>query len=140
MTSSPGSAETHGSPEILITENGVPDDWSDSRNPTADQARVVFLQQHLRALHQAIAEGSRVRGYYAWSLLDNFEWMAGYSQRWDSYASIFDTFARTPKNSASLGTPPPLPATALQRNNEASRVAAHTFAAVLPSDGVRRPQ
>ena len=91
----------YGSTEILITENGVPDDASDNSEPTADQARVVFLQQHLRALHQAITEGSRVRGYYAWSLLDNFEWTAGYSQRWELVRVDFDTFARSPKTSAS---------------------------------------
>ena len=89
------------SPEILITENGVPDDAADSDNPTADQARVGFLHQHLRTLHQAIGEGSRVRGYYAWSLLDNFEWTAGYSQRWGLVRVDFDTLARSPKTSAS---------------------------------------
>jgi beta-glucosidase len=89
------------SAEILITENGVPDDAADSDNPTADQARVRFLHQHLRALHQAIGEGSRVRGYYAWSLLDNFEWTAGYSQRWGLVRVDFDTLARSPKTSAS---------------------------------------
>jgi beta-glucosidase len=91
----------YGSPEILITENGVPDDASDDSDPIADHARVVFLRQHLRALHQAITEGSRVRGYYAWSLLDNFEWMAGYSQRWGLVRVDFDTLARSPKTSAS---------------------------------------
>jgi len=55
----------------LITENGVPDDVAESSNPTADE--VMFLHQHLQALHQAIREGSRVKGYYAWSLVDNFE-------------------------------------------------------------------
>ena len=60
-----------------------------------------FLQQHLRALHQAISEGCRVTGYYAWSLLDNFEWTAGYSQRWGLVRVDFDTLARSPKTSAS---------------------------------------
>jgi beta-glucosidase len=66
----------------------------------ADQARVGFLHQHLQALHQAIGEGSRVEGYYAWSLMDNFEWMAGYSQRWGLVRVDFDTLARSPKTSA----------------------------------------
>jgi beta-glucosidase len=91
----------YGSPEILITENGVPDDVADSSNPTTDQARVKFLHQHLQAMHQAISEGSRVKGYFAWSLLDNFEWTEGYSQRWGLVRVDFDTLARSPKTSAS---------------------------------------
>ena len=91
----------YGSLEILITENGVPDDVTDSGNPLVDQARVRFLHRHLLALHRAIAEGSHVTGYYAWSLLDNFEWAAGYSQRWGLVHVDFDTLAREPKTSAS---------------------------------------
>ena len=87
-------------PEILITENGVPDDLTDSGEPTADQARVGFLHQHLQAVHQAIGQGSQVTAYYAWSLLDNFEWAAGYSQRWGLVHVDFDTLARSPKMSA----------------------------------------
>ena len=67
----------------------------------ADQARIGFLHEHLRALHKAIGEGSRIRGYYAWSLLDSFEWTAGYSQRWGIVRVDFDTLARSPKASAS---------------------------------------
>jgi beta-glucosidase len=85
--------------EILITENGIPDNVADCSNPTADEARTVFLHQHLQTLHQAIREGSRMRGY--WSLLDNFEWTAGYSQRWGLVRVDFDTLARSPKTSAS---------------------------------------
>ena len=92
--------EDYGSPEILITENGVPDDLTDSGEPTADQARVGFLHQHLQAVHQAIGQGSQVTAYYAWSLLDNFEWAAGYSQRWGLVHVDFDTLARSPKRSA----------------------------------------
>ena len=60
-----------------------------------------FLEQHLRALHQAITDGCRVIGYYAWSLLDNFEWAAGYSQRWGLVRVDFDILQRTIKGSAS---------------------------------------
>ena len=93
--------QDYGSPEILITENGVPDDGGDSGDPMADQARVAFLHQHLQAVHQAIGQGSPVKGYYAWSLLDNFEWAAGYSQRWGLVHVDFETLARRPKMSAS---------------------------------------
>jgi beta-glucosidase len=91
----------YASPEVLITENGVPDDVSDSSQPTADRARMDFLRLHLRAVHQAIGEGSRVTGYHAWSLLDNFEWAAGYSQRWGLVRVDFNTLARSPMTSAS---------------------------------------
>ena len=91
----------YASPEVLITENGVPDDPTDSSQPTADHARVDFLGRHLRALHQGIGEGCRVTGYHAWSLLDNFEWAAGYSQRWGLVRVDFSTLDRSPKTSAS---------------------------------------
>jgi beta-glucosidase len=91
----------YASPEVLITENGVPDDPTDSSQPTADHARVDFLGRHLRALHQAIGEGCRVTGYHAWSLLDNFEWAAGYSQRWGLVQVDFSNLDRSPKTSAS---------------------------------------
>jgi beta-glucosidase len=91
----------YASPEVVIMENGVPDDGMDSSQPTVDNARVDFLDQHLRAMHRAIADGCRVTGYHAWSLMDNFEWAAGYSQRWGLVRVDFDTLSRTPKNSAS---------------------------------------
>jgi beta-glucosidase len=91
----------YASPEIVITENGVPDDASDSSLPISDHARLDFFDQHLRAVHQAIADGCRITGYHAWSLLDNFEWSAGYTQRWGLVRVDFDTLQRTPKASAS---------------------------------------
>jgi beta-glucosidase len=91
----------YASPEVVIMENGVPDDSMDSSQPTVDNSRIDFLDQHLRALHRAIADGCRVTGYHAWSLMDNFEWAAGYSQRWGLVRVDFDTLSRTPKNSAS---------------------------------------
>lgn len=90
----------YGSPEVVITENGVPDDSTDSSQPTIDTSRIRFLQQHLAALHRAIADGSNVTGYHAWSLLDNFEWSAGYTQRWGLVRVDFDTLLRVPKDSA----------------------------------------
>jgi beta-glucosidase len=86
--------QDYGSSEILITENGIPDDGGDSGDPMADRARVAFLHQHLQAVHQAIGQGSPVKGYYAWSLLDNFEWAAGYSQRWGLVHVDFETLAQ----------------------------------------------
>jgi beta-glucosidase len=91
----------YGSPEVVITENGIPDYPLDSGQPTLDHARVEFLEQHLTAMHQAMTDGCRVTGYHAWSLLDNFEWAAGYTQRWGLVRVDFDTLQRTPKSSAS---------------------------------------
>jgi beta-glucosidase len=108
----------YASPEVMITENGVPDDASDSL-ATADYARIDFLDQHLRAVHQAIAEGCRVTGYHAWSLLDNFEWAADYTQRWGLVRVDFDILQRTPKASA-FGTPPSPKATSSPRSSHAS--------------------
>jgi beta-glucosidase len=90
----------YASPEVVITENGMPDDASDSM-PTLDHARLDFFDQHLRAVHHAIADGCRVTGYHAWSLLDNFEWAAGYTQRWGLVRVDFETLERIPKASAS---------------------------------------
>jgi beta-glucosidase len=93
--------QEYGAPEVVITENGVPDDARDSSRPTVDNGRVEFLEHHLRAVHQAMTDGCRVTGYHAWSLLDNFEWAAGYTQRWGLVRVDFDTLQRTPKGSAS---------------------------------------
>ncbi len=86
---------------VSITENGIPT----ARHPGADGVdddpdRVDYLRSHLRALRQAIADGVRVEGYHLWSLMDNFEWAEGYSQRWGITTVDFDTLKRTPKRSA----------------------------------------
>ena len=69
---------------ITITENGVPDPGSitPSAGSVHDPARVDFLRDHLAAAHKAIAAGVHLEGYHLWSLLDNFEWAQGYTQRW----------------------------------------------------------
>ena len=82
------------------------------------RARVDFLGRHLRALHQGIGEGCRVTGYHAWSLLDNFEWAAGYSQRWGLVRVDFNTLAHSPKPRR-RGTPPLLATTASRAISQA---------------------
>ncbi|MET9252597.1 GH1 family beta-glucosidase [Streptomyces sp. NPDC003717] len=80
-------------PPIMITENGC------SYEGLADQDRIAYLDGHLRALHDALAAGVDVRGYFVWSLLDNFEWAEGYARRFGLVHVDYATQARTPKAS-----------------------------------------
>ncbi|GLU47240.1 hypothetical protein Nans01_15910 [Nocardiopsis ansamitocini] len=87
-------------PPVHITENGCSYPGEpDANGVVADPDRVAYLDGHLRALAEAIADGVDVRGYYAWSLLDNFEWAQGYTQRFGLVHVDFATQARTPKES-----------------------------------------
>ena len=61
--------------------------------------RISYLEGHLAALASAIADGVPVRGYFLWSLLDNFEWAFGYSRRFGIVYVDFDTLERVPKDS-----------------------------------------
>ncbi|GGU58162.1 beta-glucosidase [Streptomyces albospinus] len=80
-------------PPVLITENGCSYDGID------DTERIAFLDGHLRALHRAIEAGADVRGYFVWSLLDNFEWAEGYAQPFGLVHVDRTTLARTRKAS-----------------------------------------
>ncbi|MFJ4923742.1 GH1 family beta-glucosidase [Streptomyces sp. NPDC088725] len=87
-------------PPIHITENGSAE--ADTVSPDGavhDAERVTYLQDHLRALSAAVDAGVDVRGYYVWSLLDNFEWARGYGQRFGIVRVDYDTQERTPKDS-----------------------------------------
>ncbi|MFC4858743.1 GH1 family beta-glucosidase [Actinophytocola glycyrrhizae] len=81
-------------PPVHITESGCA-----YHDEVHDQRRVDYLDGHVRALHQAIADGIDVRGYFVWSIVDNFEWAAGYSQRFGLVHVDYDTLARTKKDS-----------------------------------------
>lgn len=83
---------------LLVCENGVPD--ASGEDGVDDPSRVAFLREHLLAVRRAIDEGAMVEGYHAWSLLDNFEWARGYTQRWGLVRVDFETQARTRKASA----------------------------------------
>ena len=65
-----------------------------------DPRRIDYLDKHLRAVHAAIEAGVDVRGYYQWSLMDNFEWALGYDKRFGLVHVDFDTLERTPRDSA----------------------------------------
>jgi beta-glucosidase len=85
---------------LVITENGMPDPTA---NLTVDDPyRVTFLREHFQQAARAIAAGVPLEGYYVWSLLDNFEWAEGYTQRFGIVAVDFATQKRSPKKSAAL--------------------------------------
>ncbi|HEY7628389.1 MAG TPA: GH1 family beta-glucosidase, partial [Ilumatobacteraceae bacterium] len=88
-------------PRYLITENGaaMPDhDRVDGR--VIDNDRIEYLAAHLAQVHQAMEDGVPVAGYFAWSLLDNFEWAHGYGPKFGIVAVDMATQRRTPKQSA----------------------------------------
>ena len=94
--------QRYGNIAIYVTENGAafPDAPTPHAGIVEDSLRVDYYRHHLRALHSAIQQGVDVRGYFAWSLLDNFEWSHGYSKRFGIVHVDFDTQRRTPKASA----------------------------------------
>ncbi|MFN8192300.1 MAG: family 1 glycosylhydrolase, partial [Nocardioidaceae bacterium] len=71
----------------------------DANGVVDDQPRIDYLDAHLRAVADAIRIGVDIRGYYVWSLLDNFEWAEGYTQRFGLVHVDFETQQRTPKRS-----------------------------------------
>ncbi|HET8553752.1 MAG TPA: GH1 family beta-glucosidase [Rhodanobacteraceae bacterium] len=96
------ASETYGRPPIYITENGAAfyDPPVAASEPLPDPLRVNYLRAHLRAAHAAIEAGVDLRGYYAWSLLDNLEWSLGYSRRFGLLHVDYATQKRTRKASA----------------------------------------
>jgi beta-glucosidase len=88
-------------PAIYITENGTSsDDVLTPEGRVEDVDRVMYLRNHLTQLHRAVNEGYPVKGYFLWSLLDNFEWADGFSKRFGIHYVDFKTLKRTPKLSA----------------------------------------
>jgi len=86
-------------PPVVITENGAsyPDEVVDGR--VRDDERIAYLDGHIRAVHAAIGRGVDVRGYLVWSLIDNFEWADGYTQRFGLVHLDLETGDRTRKDS-----------------------------------------
>jgi len=93
--------ERYSKPAIYITENGAafydPPHTIDGK--VEDPLRVEYYRQHLRATHDAMQKGANVLGYYAWSLLDNYEWALGYSKRFGIVHVDYSTQQRTIKSS-----------------------------------------
>ncbi|MFF9066719.1 glycoside hydrolase family 1 protein [Streptomyces sp. NPDC014891] len=88
-------------PPLYITENGC--SYADGPDPETgridDARRIAYHDGHVRALHRAMEEGADVRGYFIWSILDNFEWAEGFRQRFGLVHVDYETLVRTPKRS-----------------------------------------
>ncbi|GAA4706083.1 GH1 family beta-glucosidase [Nocardioides conyzicola] len=87
-------------PPIYITESGCAYNMGPDENGVVDdQPRIDYLDAHLRAVATAVQRGVDVRGYYTWSLMDNFEWSEGFQQRFGLVHIDYETLKRTPKRS-----------------------------------------
>jgi hypothetical protein len=92
-------------PPMYITENGMANADSVVDGRVKDEARIAYLSRHLQALATAIALGVDVRGYFYWSLLDNFEWNSGYTKRFGLFHVDYATQQRVAKDSALVSGP-----------------------------------
>jgi beta-glucosidase len=97
----------------MVTENGAAyPEGPDADGEVHDTRRIEYITSHLQALLEAIETGVPVTRYYAWSLLDNYEWAEGYAKRFGLIHVDFETQKRTPKESAKVY------ATIIQTNGE----------------------
>jgi beta-glucosidase len=97
-----GIRQRYGDVPLYVTENGAAfyDPPAAGPDGIQDPLRVAYFREHLRVVHTLIQEGVNLRGYFAWSLLDNFEWSLGYSKRFGIVHVDYATQRRTPKASA----------------------------------------
>ncbi len=88
-----------GLPPVIVTENGRASADKVEDGAVDDYDRIRYVAAHLRALAQAVDEGVDIRGYFVWTLLDNFEWAAGYAKRFGLVHVDYETQVRVPKAS-----------------------------------------
>ena len=94
------TAEYDALPPLYITENGAAyDDVVSDDGHVHDVERTQYVLDHIAAVKEAIDAGADVRGYFVWSLLDNFEWSWGYGKRFGIVRVDYDTLVRTVKDS-----------------------------------------
>ena len=86
-------------PPVFITENGAAYRDKVVDGTVQDESRRAYIESHVRAVGDAIERGVDVRGYFVWSLLDNFEWASGYSKRFGLYYVDYPTQTRILKHS-----------------------------------------
>ncbi|WP_425100057.1 GH1 family beta-glucosidase [Tropicibacter sp. S64] len=91
--------EYTGTLPLIVTENGLASPDVIENGTVDDPQRSAYIEKHLQSVRRAIAEGIPVKGYYLWSLMDNYEWACGYEQRFGLVHVDFDTLERTPKAS-----------------------------------------
>ena len=92
--------DQYGNPEVYVTENGACyNDLVAADGTVHDNDRIAYLREHLAAARGALAGGVRLRGYFVWSLIDNFEWAEGFSRRFGVIHVDYTTLKRTPKSS-----------------------------------------
>jgi beta-glucosidase len=85
---------------VYITENGVAQhDYRGPDGAVHDPGRIKYLHNHIQAVKDAIEQGVDVKGYFLWSLMDNFEWAEGYSMRFGITWVEYPTGERVPKDS-----------------------------------------
>jgi beta-glucosidase len=86
---------------MIVTENGAAfEDVVAGDGSVRDRDRIAYLEQHVQAARAAVEQGVDLRGYFVWSLLDNFEWAEGYSRRFGIVYVDYETQRRIPKESA----------------------------------------
>ena len=93
-------AARYDNPPIYITENGCAFDQTPIGGQVDDQGRIAFFEGYLAAIHEAIGNGVDMKGYFIWSLLDNFEWASGYSKKFGIAHVEEGSLNRIPKASA----------------------------------------
>jgi len=92
--------DRHRDLDLYVTENGACyEDLVTEDGTVHDEDRIAYLRDHLAAARRAFAAGAKLRGYFVWSLLDNFEWQQGYRRRFGVVHVDYKTLARTPKAS-----------------------------------------
>lgn len=89
--------DKYQNPKIFITENGFPDDGR-----LKDEGRITYIQEHLKMISKAMKEKCNIKGYTVWSLIDSFEWLDGYTQKFGIFSVNFTSHnkERIPKKSA----------------------------------------
>jgi beta-glucosidase len=89
----------YGAPKMMVTENGCSDPFGSGPAILDDQFRITYLRRHLEAVLAAREAGCDVRGYFEWTVIDNFEWDLGYTSKFGLVAMDRATGVRTPKAS-----------------------------------------
>ena len=90
----------YGNPLLYVTENGVAfEDNVIKDGKVHDDDRIAFLRDHIAAAYRAIKDGVRLKGYFVWTIIDNFEWAEGYSKRFGLVYTNYQSLKRTPKKS-----------------------------------------